>query len=223
MSHSPRYMTILLALLATIAANAQDQNVSKKLYRWVDKQGHVHYDDALPPEAVDQAHQIFNAKNGIITGAVDRALSPEERAQQAAAQKQAAELANQTNEKARAEEALLASYQTAEDLRHSYQERITLLKQTLASTDASLKSLRSTIITLLTEASENELNQQPIDAQKAVDLRALHLELIKQQALQSTRATELASLDAEFQAVLARFNALRTVPPSTTPPPAPLP
>jgi len=76
-------LAMLVLLMAASAAQAQDK---KKLYRWVDKQGKVHYDDALPPEAVDQARREFNASNGNSAGSVDRALTAEERAQAQASQ-----------------------------------------------------------------------------------------------------------------------------------------
>lgn len=210
MKRSRGYMAMLLAVLAMGAVHAQETN--KKLYRWVDKQGHVHYDDALPPEAVNQALQVFSAKSGNVTGTVDRALTPEERVQQIAEQKRAVEQASQTEQKTRTEEAMLASYQTIADLRRAYEERVGLLKQTLESTEASLKSLHSTIIAILVEASENELNQQPVDAKQASTLLELHNELLKQQVLQGSRKTELATLEAEFQNIQVRFNELRTAP-----------
>src|SRR5690348_14129068 len=81
-------LAILAVVLASAVAHAEE--VKKKLYRWVDKDGKVHFDDALPPEAVNQARQEFSSKTGTQTGAVDRALTPEELAQKEAADKAAA-------------------------------------------------------------------------------------------------------------------------------------
>jgi hypothetical protein len=86
--------TILaVALAATLVAGAvsAQSKGGPKLYRWVDKDGKVHYDDALPPEAVNQARTEFSAKTGSVAGQVERALTPEERAAQEAAARSAAE------------------------------------------------------------------------------------------------------------------------------------
>jgi outer membrane murein-binding lipoprotein Lpp len=88
--------TILaVALAATLVAGAvsAQSKGGPKLYRWVDKDGKVHYDDALPPEAVNQARTEFSAKTGSVAGQVERALTPEVRAALDAAARAAAEAA----------------------------------------------------------------------------------------------------------------------------------
>src|SRR5689334_23913711 len=158
-------LAILAVALAGTAVTAQE--LKKKLYRWVDKQGKVHYDDALPPEAVDQARQEFSAQTGTKTGTVDRALTPEERAQQEAAAKAAAAANVTAEEQARNEQAMLTSYESEADLRRAYDERLELLKQTLESTDVGLQSLHASLSAVLSEAAENELEHRPVDAKRA--------------------------------------------------------
>ena len=50
---------LLMALLATPA-------ISQKLYRWVDKDGNVHYSDQVPPDDIDQARDELNAKGRVV-------------------------------------------------------------------------------------------------------------------------------------------------------------
>ena len=212
----------LVALLIAGAAPAQDKGKGKKLYRWVDKEGKVHYDDALPPEAVDQARREFNATTGNRTGSVDRALTDAERA--AAEQQQQADAAAAlvAEQQRRNEEAMVTSYATEADLRRAYDERISLLKQTLESTDVGLRALRGSLASLLAEASESELANRPVDDKRAGTIRQLHSELLKQQIFQKNRQAELLSLDAEFVRVLQRYRELRA-PAAATPTPATAP
>ncbi len=198
----------IVLLAAVISAPLSAQQVKKKLYRWVDKQGKVHYDDALPPEAVDQARQEFNAKTGTETGAVARALTPEERAQQEAAAKVAAAASVTAEEQARNEQAMLTSYDTENDLRRAYNERLELLKQTLESTDVGLQSLHASLSASLAQAAESELEHRPVDAKRATEIRAMHAEVLKQQVFQANRKSELMSLDSEFQRMLNRYREL---------------
>ncbi|KFN43982.1 DUF4124 domain-containing protein [Arenimonas oryziterrae] len=212
-------LALLITLLAASAADAQQDK--KKLYRWVDKQGKVHYDDALPPEAIDQARQEYNAKTGTATGSVDRALTAEERAAAVQQEDAAAVAAEAAKRQQMMEESMLVNYQTEADLHRAYDERISLLKQTIASTDISLKDVRNSLTTLLTEASEAELGGRPVDARRAGLIRERHVEMLKQQTFMSNRMGELASLDAEFQRVLARFRELRGAQQAPTPGTAP--
>lgn len=219
-----RKLLCVAVMIAVVAASAASAQTKPKLYRWVDKEGKVHYDDALPPEAVDQARREFSAATGAATGSVDRALTPEERAQQAAAKLAAEEAALQAGEQKRQEEIMMASYATEADMSRTYAERINLLKMTLESTDISIKSLRENLATMLSQASDTELENRKVLGDRAVAIRELHAEKIKQQAFQVNRRHELIELNAEYARMLARYRELRgaqSAPPTTTPmPPA---
>ena len=230
MSRKPLCLALVAAMLVAGIASAQEKG--PKLYRWVDKQGKVHYDQALPPEAVDQARREFSAKTGTAVGSVDRALTPEERAQIEADAKAAAEAAVAANEQKRLEDIMMASYLTEQDMRRAYGERISLLTMTIESTDISIKSLRENLATLLQQASDTELDNRRVLDDRVQTLRELHSEKVKQQNLQATRRADLAALNSEFARMLARYRELRgtatasattATAPATTPPPTPAP
>ncbi|HMB43963.1 MAG TPA: hypothetical protein VKM00_08840 [Luteimonas sp.] len=199
---------VILAVILVSSTAVSAEGIKKKLYRWVDKEGKVHYDDALPANAVDQARQEFSATTGTQTGAVDRALTPEELAQKAAAEKAAAAASVTAEEQARNEQAMLNSYETEADLRRAYNERLELLKQTLESTDVGLQSLHGSLSAVLAQAAESELQHRPVDAKRADEIREMHAEVLKQQIFQANRKSELMSLDSEFQRMLIRYREL---------------
>jgi len=218
-------LATLVALLAAGVAAAQTKDKGPKLYRWVDKEGKIHYDQALPPEAVNEARREFNAKTGAATGSVDRALTPEEREQQALAEKAAIEAEAAANEQKRREEVMMASYETETELRRAYGERITLLETTIDSTDVSIRSLRENLATMLAQASETELENRRVIAARAQSIRELHAEQRKQEALQANRRVDLAALNAEFARMLTRYRELRgsNIAPAVQPTPAQAP
>ena len=200
-------LVITLALFAAATAGAQDQK--KKLYRYVDKNGNVTYVDALPADAADAARKEFNSESGQTTGAVDRALTAEERAAREANKEAEAKAAAVAAQQKLLEESMLVNYQTEADLRHAYDERISLLQQTIESTDISLKNVRGSLASLLAEASEAELYGRKVDTRRAGTIRELRSEMVKQQSFQVTRLSELTTLNSEFDRVLLRFRELR--------------
>lgn len=219
MNRKPMVLALVAALLAAGVASAQTSD-APKLYRWVDKQGKVHYDQALPPEAVDQARREFSSKTGNAVGSVDRALTAEERAKIEADAKAAAEAAVAANEQKRLEAIMMASYMTEEDMRRAYGERIGLLTSTIESTDVSIKSLRENLATLLSQASDTELDKRRVLDDRVKTLRELHAEKVKQQNLQVGRRADLAALNAEFARMLARYRQLSSAPAATPATPA---
>ena len=201
-------LAVLATLLAAGAAVAQKKDVPK-LYRWVDKQGKVHFDQALPPEAVEQARTEFNTSTGRTVGQVDRALTDEERAAQAAAAAAAAQAALAAGEQKRQEDIMMASYETEGEMRRAYGERISLLQMTIESTDVSIKSLSDNLAEVLSQASDTELSGRRVLDERAKAVREMHAERNKQQSLQASRRSELAALNAEFARMLARYRELR--------------
>lgn len=216
MNRKPLCLLVLLALVASGLAEAQSK---PKLYRWVDKQGKVHYVDALPPEAVNQARREFNASTGTATGSVDRALTAEERAQVAAAERAAADAASVELERKRQEDIMMASYSSEAEMQRAYAERIGLLTVTLESTEISIKSLSENLATILSQASDTELEGRKVVDERANAIRQLNLEKVKQQAMQLTRRADLLALTGESERMLARYRELRAE--RMAPPPTP--
>jgi len=208
-------LAVMAATLAAGAAMAQKKSDGPKLYRWVDKQGKVHFDQALPPEAVEQARTEFNTQTGRTVGKIDRALTDEERAALAAAAKAEAQAAAAANEQKRLEDIMMASYETEMDLRRAYGERIGLLQLTLDSTDISIRSLSENLATILSQASDTELAGRRVLEDRAQAIRELHAEKTKQLELQAGRKAELAALNAEFARMLSRYRQLRGQPADT--------
>ena len=210
-------LAVLATLLAAASAAAQKKD-APKLYRWVDKEGKVHFDQALPPEAVQQARTEFNTETGRTVGTVDRALTPEERAAQAAAAEAAAQAQAVALEQKRREDIMMASYETEMDLRRAYGERISLLQMSIESTDVSIKSLSENLATILSQASDTELSGRRVLDDRAQAVRGMHAEKGKQLALQAGRRDELTALNAEFARMLARDRELRGAPTAATTP-----
>ncbi len=208
-ARTPVVFALALALGAGGLAHGQSKSDGPKLYRWVDKQGKVHYDDALPPEAVDQARTEYKTSTGRTVGQVDRALTVEERATQAAAAAAAVESQKGAAEQQRLESIMMASYETEMDMRRAYGERISLLKTTIDSTDVSIHSLDENLTTMLSQASDTELDNRRVLDDRQKMIRDLHVEKVKQAALQSGRHNDLAALNAEFARMLARYREIK--------------
>lgn len=199
---------LALSIIAGLLAGGLNAEEKKKLYRWVDKDGKVQISDQLPPEAVNQARREINSK-GQSTGQVERALTDAERAAQAQQSSEQAEAQKILDQQKRVEDAMLINYATEDDLRRTYKERIDLLQQTIESTDISIKSIRSSLTAMLSQAGEAELSKRPVDAVRAKQIQEMHAELLKQQIAQISSHADVKVMEAEFAAVVARYRELR--------------
>jgi hypothetical protein len=205
-----------VALALSMPADAQKKKkpgsnaaAAKKLYRWTDANGEEHVSDTLPPEMVGQEREEISARSGRTTATVARELTPEERAAFEAEQARAQDETERLAQQQRNEDAMLASYLTEDDLKRAYDERIGLLKQTLESTDVSLRAIRDALALQLADASEAELQNKPVNDKRLGKIRELHVELTRQRQFQSNRHQELLALDSEYVRMLERYRLRR--------------
>lgn len=211
-------LAVMAAILVAGAAGAQDK--AKKLYRWVDKDGKVQFSDALPPEAVDQARTEINAQSGMATGALERALTPEERAAKEALDSATATATKQAERIKQTEEAMIASFQNEAELTRSFKVRTELQQQTLDAIEAGIGSQRASLASLLADASEAELAGRPVNPKQATRIRELHTEMGKQQQMLVLKQGELLDLDKELVRLVARFRDIKDAGATPAPPTA---
>ena len=209
MKHLILSLAVVGAIVASGVADAQAQKApAKKLYRWVDKDGKVQFSDSLPPEAIDQARTEMN-NSGRVVADVDRALTEEERAEAERAAAEAARLEAEAERTRKSEEAMLASFQTEEDLKRSQETKVTMLQQTLEAIEAAIASQRTSLTALLLQASENELAGKAVKPAQAETIVQLHREIGKQQQMLIVKQAELVDADRQLAYLLERFRELK--------------
>jgi hypothetical protein len=192
----------------------------KKLYRWTDEKGEVHYTDQLPPDAVDAARDELNAK-GMAVGRTERAMTPEEKAAFDAERARAAEETRVAEERAKMDAVLLASYPSEADLARAYKERFDLLERSLESAQVGIQSQERSLDDLLEHAAGLERAGKPVPAKVGQSITMARRQVEEQSAVLDKRKAERVALQAEYDQILGRYRELAT--PATSPAPAPPP
>ncbi len=195
-------------LLASMPALAQEKAPAKKIYCW-NEDGRKICGDALPADAVDSARTEINASSGMAVRSVDRALSDEERAAAAAAQKQAALQAEAHAAEKRRDLAMVESYATEADLRRAYGERITLVEESLKTSRLGIINLRQSLLSLLRQAADLELQSKPVHKALANNILRQHGDLLRQQEILREQLHDRASLGSDLEQALERYRELK--------------
>lgn len=208
----PKYISLamlaaVMAALAAAPATAQDK-AAKKLYCWNQNGARV-CSDTLPPEAVNQARDEFNAKSGLRSAEVQRAMNSDERAAAAASEQQRqADLAADQMRK-RTDQAMLMSYQSEDDLRRVFNERIAIVDNNIHTARFNVTSLREGLASLLRAAGDRELAGQAVADKLAGDIQQRHRELLAQLRLQTSFEQQRVALDGEITDILQRYRAMQ--------------
>lgn len=187
------------------------QQAERKLYCW-EENGRKVCGDALPPSAVDSARTEISSRSGLRVGEVSRALTPEERTA-AAAQAARDQLAAEAEAaRQRREMAMAVSYNTEDDLRAAFGERIVLVDEALKTSRMGVTNLRLSLLSLLRQASDLELQDKPVPKPLANNIQTQHNDLLRQQAIMDQQLAERSSLDADLDYALERYRALKSKP-----------
>jgi len=202
---------LVLALLAGAAGAQSDKN--KKLYRWVDKNGQVHYGDSVPAEYAEQDRDVLN-KQGLPVGREEGTITPEEAAAKAAEDKAARD---EQKRKLR-DRVLLQTYQSTKELEALRDNRLDLVDAQLTIQEQSLSNLRAQRKQIERQASRfAPMNQDtgapPMPDEVVADLERSANDIQTQEANLEKRRQERESIRLNFEADILRYQELRSIKP----------
>lgn len=183
------------------AAPAKKSGGAAKLYRWVDKEGKVHYGDKVPAEYADQHKQQLSS-SGQVVKEIDGAMTPEQRAA-AEARKTAEAAAKVQGEN---DKVLLGTYGTVADMERARDSRLAALQGQINMSSSAVASLERDIAHLETQRSVAKEPKaiERIDQQ----LVARRNELTSNQRHVVTRQQEIADVRQQSAKDIARFREL---------------
>lgn len=189
---------IVVVSLLPLAALA-GPNQTPKLYRWVDKDGVVHYGDSIPAEYAELERQVVN-DHGITVDVMAAKKTDEELAEE----RRQEELREAREMQRRADQALLATYLTVDEIELHRDRRVELFQAQARVTELYLSNLKRRLQKLQTEATRFRPYSQNADAPMIdPDLTA---------DIQSTKETiarheaNLRKFQEDEQNIVARFD-----------------
>jgi len=203
-----RATTMLLTCalcLANMWAHAEDE---RHRYKWKDAQGNLHYDDALPVEALQFGYDVVN-KNGMLVKHVDRAKTPEEiKADKEAAAKVASEK-KVAEEQAQHDQQMLAAYPNEQDLMHAQQGQLDSLDQEAHATQVSLDSQEKSLTDMLGRAADLERTGKAVPPFLSAQIETQRNVVAKQKDYIANKQKEHADTVRRFADELAHYRELR--------------
>jgi hypothetical protein len=202
---------LLLALLSSAAIAQSDKQ--KKTYRWVDKNGQVHYGDSVPAEYAEQDREVLN-KQGVQVGKEEGTITPEEAAAKAAADKAARD---EQKRKLR-DRVLLQTYQSVKELEVLRDNRLDLVDAQLTIQEQSLSNLRAQRAQIERQAARyapinKDAEAPPLPDEVATDLERSSSDIVTQEANLVKRREERESIRLNFEADIKRYEELRSIKP----------
>ena len=206
-------LTIAIGTLLLLGSVIEPATAAQKLYRWVDKNGEVHYGDRVPPEEVKLDREELNSY-GIAVKTLPREMTKEEQVE--IQRQKAIELAEQKRILAAKQRdvILLNTYLSINEIESLRNRRKDLLDGQIRVTEVYLTNLRSKLTRLQKDASRfqpynPDPNAPPINSRLARELsNTLNSILVYEQTLIDTREKQ-TELVEKFASDIDRYRNLR--------------
>lgn len=199
-------LILAAAALALLTAAKDD---SQRTYRWVDDQGVVHYGDVVPPEYADKKKQVLN-EQGVTVDVLEGRKTEEELAEEA---RIAAEEERRMRRR-RADQALLATYLSVEEIELHRERRLALLDAQSRVTELYLGNLRRRLESLMEEASgyqpySEDPEAEMIPADLSEDIAETRARIERYEGRLAESESQADTISARFEADIDRFRALK--------------
>ncbi|GMW07530.1 MAG: hypothetical protein AMXMBFR8_23260 [Nevskiales bacterium] len=207
-----------LALAGMVAGLPAVAESGKKTYRWVDKDGVVHFGDHVPSEYAASDRQVLN-EYGVPIANQDIALTADEVAAKKAAAKRAEDERKQALLAARRDQVLLDTYLTVEEIEALRDRRLELIDTQIKVTENYLTGLREILSKLQQEASafkpySADPQAPPIDERLARELaNTMDSIMLYEKNLTDTK-TRKNDVVGRFAADIDRFRTLKAAAPA---------
>jgi Domain of unknown function (DUF4124) len=208
----PMLMMLAPLLLATVPAASpalaasSESATAHKVYKWIDKDGQVHYGDQIPPEYVKQEREIINSQ-GVEVSRLEAQKSAEQvAAEEQRSREQAAQRERDHN--------LLSTYVSVQEIERLRDQRLTLvadqIKVTLQFLDQlAARQLKLRTLSMHFKPYSTDSRAQKMPDQLAEDLvRTVNDIRAQRQNLHQKREEE-TTMRKEFTADIERFRELR--------------
>jgi len=188
-------ITCALALLAPLVAGAEEA----KVYRWVDADGNVYFGDSIPAEYAEFPKEVLNER-GVTVGNLEGKKTEEQKAaERLETERRVAQELQQ-----RADQALLATYLTVEEILMHRDRRIELFQAQSRVTELYLSNLETRLVTLRDDASQFQPYSDNSDAPMIPEALADDLRQTKETIDRHKR--NLKKFQSDKQQIIERFD-----------------
>jgi hypothetical protein len=188
-------LTTLITLISTGALAA------KKIYKWTDAKGVVHYSETQPGNQAGQGNQTLNAQGLVVATQANQAT-----AVQIAEQKKADEAKARADKAQKdADQRLLDSYASEADIERGYQQNIQLLDQQIGSTTADIGNREKGLAKLVAQAAETERTGKPVAEQIKQLIVNERNQIAVQKKYVADRQAQKLTAKTKFDSELARY------------------
>lgn len=209
---------LCLAWAGPVVAESKGAN-QKKVYRWVDDKGQVHYGNAVPPEYARTDREVMN-RHGVAVKKIEGDFTEAEAREQAETQRRLKEAAARRQR----DNVLLQSYLSVAEIEMLRDRRVDILESQISVQQQYIDDLEKKLTRLLVQSNNfapknKKPNAKPLPENLAEDIKRTGSDIRTANANLTRTRSERQKLLDQFAADIQRFKELKGIkdPPAAAP------
>ncbi len=197
-------IAIALALLSLALPGA----AQPKIYKCKNDKGELYYSHAFDPARCSGGGAQLNDQ-GMAVKEIERRKSAEELAAEKAEAQRLAVEQQKADAIKQADQVLMLSYATEEDLARAHQQETEVFDNAIATTHLQVRSQENSLSELLASAAEAERAGRQVSDEIATGIGTVRQQIEAQNAFIERQETEKEAANAEFALKLKRYRDLK--------------
>ncbi|HVC36903.1 MAG TPA: DUF4124 domain-containing protein [Gammaproteobacteria bacterium] len=200
-------LALAAILAATLMAGALAQDKTPKLYKWVDKNGNVHYGSSVPPEYASQQLEVLNSE-GVTVQTVAAPKTAAEIAKDKQDKAAAADKAKQEQQQRDNDQMLLDTYTSVADIERDRNSRLAAIDSQLKVINGSISGLQGTLASYQQQAAKLGNAHKPLPASLKKNLDDTQDQLATDQKLLLKQQQDKQAVQDRYTAYIKRYQQL---------------
>ena len=200
-------MAVLMAVIISLWVTS----LSADTYRWKDKDGNIHYGEAVPAEYADQPYDIIN-KAGIVIEHIEDTSVPLEVVAEKKGQKERAPLISEEQRQFQSDRLLVIRYGSEEEIIKALELEIAQLGYDTKVINQSYKSTTASIRNQISQAANRQRAGQKISAEQEKEISQLYARQAQDAQKKLLMSQREERIRARYQEDLDRYRYLTSEP-----------
>ena len=188
---------ILIIITLVFGCMSGDVFAKKKLYKWVDDKGRVHYSDQVPPDQIKKKHEELN-DHGVVLERVANARTKEEIQAERDVKLRQIEADKLAVKKQKQRDMIIKSYTNESEITRLKNERLAALERNIELARQSLDFQKNSKEQLLSMAADNERNGQKVSKALKSRIRTIKEKIDYQIKFIKTKEGEIEKVEGKF-------------------------
>lgn len=199
--------SLLLVFLIALFATPSPAEAGS-VYKWVDKDGNVHYTNTPPPEASQQERTVMDER-GNVTDTLAAPKTIEELEAERKLEVERLEAERLAKDQAAKDNMLLQTYTSAEEMELARDGRLAALEAQVKVVSGTISSLDAQLADLEGQAKGFSENGKPVPQPIQNRIKKTRAELLQNQKFLLAREAEQEEIRQKFGADIERFKELK--------------